>query len=1048
MRLGRWMGACLALLAVTAQAQAALPVAQGYGQVRAFFFEGSGLPISGVRVLEGDSILATSDREGMIVVSMPAGSYVLRFELPGGPSFATAQPIPVVRGQETEFLVTVAVDGAPRFDVEAPAGPMVTETTTVATPEGLVQGRITSEEGGAPVLGARVFVRGTGRTARSDEEGRFEILLPTGDRELTIIHPQFSTRTVSGMAVRTQSNPQVQVRLEAKSAQLAEMVITAPRIEGSAIAVLQERQNSGSVADVLGADQMSKSGDSDAASALSRVTGITIVGGRYIYVRGLGERYSSTLLNDSNLPSPDPERRVVPLDLFPTNAIAGLVVQKSYSADVPGEFGGGLVKIRTKDIPEELTLSLSLSVGANSVSTMRQGLVYDGGGTDWLGFGAGHRALPKPFAEAASRARIDPYVPLLQEDGFTSGQRERLAEMLDPNFGSRQRTLPPGFRVSSEAGGRFDLFGVGAGAYISTNFNNTWSITDNAFRTYEVDAGTGDLRERKSQRIITGTNEVSLSVLGALSVDLCEGHELALTLGVFRISSNSAAETTGFDDDRGADVLKSRLTWSERMVVTNQLRGRHQLSEAWGLQLDWRYQLAFATLDQPNRRSLRYEQQPDGRLRLDPDGTERFYSDLFDLNHDVAADVMMPMQLFGSLDSTLKGGLALQVKDRQVNVRRFTYKRPGLRDPAETERVEYLGPDRVFSADTLEPGLQELEESTRSDDNYVGGQSVLGAYLMGDFAVLQELTVQAGLRVEHSKQTIESQPLPGSERTAFDPASLSAVDLLPSVTATWGFIERMQLRAGLARTVNRPSFRELSPAAYIDLARSREFRGNPELERAQILHCDLRWEWYPAEGESVSVAAFAKLFDRPIENTLSGGANAVARPINTQSARNLGLELEARKTFGFVGPAFEDIYVAGNLTLVSSQVTIGEAESILTSDRRALQGQSPYVFNAQVGYDNAALGTSMSLLFNVFARRINDVGVEGLPDIFEESRPELNFVARQRWQRFSFGLKVKNILNNRFRLTQTEPNAAGAVRDVEQYCRGVEFAVSIAADLD
>lgn len=1034
----------------SSQAQPIPAAPKAEGMVRAFFFEARGLPVSGVRVVEDGEVQATSDREGMVLFAASEGEHTYELTLASGTSYTSLQKITVVRGQETEFLVTFPTAGAGplEVDVETPKGELEVETASVAVQASVVAGRVVADKDGKPVVGARIFVRGTASDGQSDTQGRFELRLPLGRRELTVIHPGFSTQVVPDVIVGAEGLSGLEVRLTEKSLELAEMVITAPRIEGSASLVLEERQQSASVSDVLGRDQITKAGDSDAASALSRVTGITVIGGRFIYVRGLGERYSSTLLNDSNLPSPDPERRVVPLDIFPTSAIAGLVVQKSYSPDIPGEFGGGIVKIRTREIPEDFVLSLSLSLGANSVTTFQEGLTYSGGGSDWLGFGVAERQLPSEFAKVASERRIDPYVPLLKESGFTSGERERLAEMLDPNFAPRRRTLPPNARLTAEVGGKFQLFGAKAGAYLSTSYNNAWTATENAFRTYSTEASSGTLRLRRNQTILEGENEVALSALGALSLDLNEDQQLRLTVGVFRISSNTASETTGYDDDRATDILKSRLSWSERMVNTNQVRGSHLIHADLGLRLDWRYQLALATLDQPNRRSLRYELQPDGRFSLDPDGTERFYSELLDINHDLAADVSLPLKLFGGRESLFKGGVAANIKARDVYVRRFAYKRAEIRDGAEKASVELLPRDRVFAADTLEPGLQEMEESTRSDDNYRGAQEVFAGYLMGDLALLDALKVQTGLRIEHSAQTIEGTPQPGIERTPFDPVTLSTLDLFPSLTTTWSFLDDMQLRAGLARTVNRPSFRELSPAAFIDLARAREIRGNPELQRAQILHADLRWEWYPSAGETVSVAAFAKLFDSPIENSIKGGANTVAQPINTDSARNLGLEFEARKGLGSIAAVLEDFYLAGNLTLVTSRVSLGEVDTILTSKERALQGQSPYVVNAQLGYDNSDWGTSVSLLFNVFGRRINDVGVEGLPDIYEESRPELNLVVRQRWDRFTLGLKVKNMLNTEYRLTQTEPRDEGEVLDVERYRRGVEFALTIGADLN
>lgn len=1037
----------------TETSSAAARPSGGVGSIRGFFFQSNGAPMPGVEVKVLDlgprpDGPVVSDDEGMFLFEIEAGEHPLEFVLPGGRTFRPERRIPVFGGQETEFVVTFPGVGDPDVDIEVPgaalSGPVEDTGET-----GVVVGVLRTSEGNKAIADARIFVRGTGVDARSDAQGRFEIELPAGLRELTIIHPDYSTKTVKGIEVPANDSVEVEAKLDKKSAQLATMVITAPRIEGSAISVLEERKASSNVEDVLGADQISKSGDSDAASALSRVTGITVVGGRFVYVRGLGERYSSTLMNSSSLPSPDPERRVVPLDLFPASAISSLVVQKSYSADLPGEFGGGVVEIRTKDIPEDFTLELSLSTGANSFATFREGLTYPGGGSDWLGFGVDYRDLPDPFAAVAEDRRIEPYAPVTGEDGFRPGELERFAEMFDPNFGTTPRTLPPDFGASAEVGGKFELFGLRAGAYVSGTYDNKWRIQDNDFTKWRSSTG-GALEPRSSFRILEGENEVSLSGLGSFGVDFDDDNQIRLTLGVFRISSDNASETTGFDEDRGDDVLKSRLTWSERMVSTNQVRGTNLLSKALDLRVDWRYQFALATRDQPNRRSLRYTAElTDGRLALDSDGTERFYSELLDLNHDVGVDVSMPVSLPWGIESKLKSGVALEIKDRAVAARRFSYLRKDFRGTEEAFRTRFLPRDRLFDADVIEPGLVDFQETTRSDDNYTAAQLLVAGYVLGEFALTKDLDVQVGLRVESSKQNVDGEPPPGADRVVFEAAELATVDPLPSITATWRFIEDMQLRAGFARTVNRPSFRELSNAPYIDLARAREYRGNEDLQRADILHGDLRWEWYPSPGESVSVAAFAKLIGSPIENSIDGGANQVARPINTDRANNLGVEFEARKNFGFITAALEDLYVAGNLALISSRVVIGEEnQGTLTSAERALQGQSPYVVNLQLGYDNIDWGSSASVIFNVFGRRINDVGVNGIPDIYEESRPELNFVFSQRFGRFKVGLKLKNLLNTDFVLTQTETREGGERLEAERYERGISGSLGLSVDLD
>ena len=262
------------------------------------------------------------------------------------------------------------------------------------------------------------------------------------------------------------------------------------------------------------------------------------------------------------------------------------------------------------------------------------------------------------------------------------------------------------------------------------------------------------------------------------------------------------------------------------------------------------------------------------------------------------------------------------------------------------------------------------------------------------------------------------------------------------------FVPDMQIRLSASRTINRPNFRELSPSRFFDLATNRIFEGNPDLERATITHYDVRWEWYPSPGENVSIAGFIKQFQDPIENQLFGGSDLVFVPDNVDSATNIGVEFEFRKNFGFFGDWFEDLYLAANLALIESNVDLGDLVTIATETERPLQGQSPFALNAQAGYDNIESRTSLSVLFNVFGRRIESVGVQGLPDIYEEPVPRLDVVASQGIGRVKVGVKGQNLLDPDVRFTLTERGGEGRVLDFRRFQLGRIFSLSLSVDLN
>ncbi|MEM9489552.1 MAG: carboxypeptidase regulatory-like domain-containing protein, partial [Myxococcota bacterium] len=379
------------------------------GQLRVLVFVGR-VPVFGVELtIEGQPSVSTN-QDGTAEFSLSGGTYTIRASvprqlLPGvsgiGPVTVETKPVDIVPGEEVEAILTLDRTGKiSNFDVET-ADVRAEERRREAEferrrrslPQGKVRGKLYTGAVREPVSGARVFVRGVPVEAVTDDEGVFELELPEGRYDLTIIHPRYITVNLRDVDVDANRPKELRVAAEPATAQLEDFVVTAPHIEGGVAGLVTERRESASVDEVIGVEEMSRSGDSDAAGALKRVTGITVVGGQFVYVRGMGERYSSTLLNGQYIPSPEPERRVVPLDLFSTDVLESVVIQKTPSPDSPGEFGGGVVQLRTRGFPDEFTLSASASLGAVTTATFRSRPGYRGGSFDVLGFDDGTREL-------------------------------------------------------------------------------------------------------------------------------------------------------------------------------------------------------------------------------------------------------------------------------------------------------------------------------------------------------------------------------------------------------------------------------------------------------------------------------------------------------------------------------------------------------------------------------------------------------------------------------------------------------------------------------
>ncbi len=1047
-----------ALCLMTALLSPAIAWAEGRGVIDGFVFDTSGAPLAAVEIRYLGAVVATSDEDGYFRLDVPVGRPTLVFRAPGREP-QTSPPIPVSAGAATEIILVYRDSGVGAFDLEAPTGPAPDQVDDVDLPKTEVSGRVVNKDG-APVEGARIVARGTSADARTDADGRFTVLLPVGSWTLTIIHPNHATAQAP-VTVESIARPpaEIQVEVEERVATLTELIVTAPQIEGAAVYVLKERQEASTVTDILGADQISKAGDSDAASALARVTGVTIVDGRFVYVRGLGPRYSTVLMNGSVLPSPEPNLRVVPLDLFPASFISSLTVQKNFSPDMPGEFGGGIIDIETKDIPDEFEASLSVSVGGRTGSTFQEGPRYDGTPSDWLGFGIPGRAVPQPVRDAASNNLLIRDGDLLNPElGFSPGELERLGESFGSDYGIGTQTIIPDLGTSGSIGTAFDIFGGRGGASVAFDYGNKWLFLDPLQnRNYQLSGGELTLRESFDlQRV---QNEVALSVLAGLGLDINPLNSLRLTSTINRISTNQTSFGTGIARETSLPQETRVFRWVERMLWTTQLKGEHTIVPLARLELDYRYMFSIAFRDEPNRREQRRDSDPTtGEFFYSADQNQRFYSELDDQNHDGGLDLTLPVNLFEKLRSDFKIGTAFTVKDRDVLVRRLQYREITGRIPPEEAVFRRFSPvGTLFQPDYISSNFLEITELTRIDDNYVGKAELFAGYAMADLNFPHRIRLTGGVRGEQSNQRItivdpvNREPIDISDELFPDLpegrelGELERFDLMPSALITWEFVENMQIRAGYSRTVNRPSLRELSPAPFIDVTSGRQYKGNPLLDRAIIDNIDLRWEWYPSPGESVSIAGFVKLFDQPIEFQQTIGAGIIEfSPINSERAQNIGVEFEFRKSSDFLATWtnarwMADFYFAANLTVVWSEVELPE-DTQLTNTERPLQGQSPYVVNAQLGYENLDSGTNATLLFNIFGERIRSVGILGIPDVYEQPRPMLDFVFRQRIGLFDLSAKVKNMLNS-VNLETVGQDRDGLV--FTRFRKGVEFSVGL-----
>jgi len=919
---------------------------------------------------------------------------------------------------------------------------------------GTLAGQLTSADDGQPIAGARVFISGQSRDIRTDDNGRFEVEVPSGEYSISVLHSSFNTVTRDGIEVPAGDREELALALTPAGSELPEFVVIEPYIAGSLASVLAERRESDGVTDVLSSEQISRAGDSDAAGALKRVTGLTLVGGQYIYVRGLGERYSSVLLNNAVIPSPDPTRRVVPLTLFPTDVIEAVVVQKTASANLPGDFGGGTVQLRTVSYPQELTLKLSASVGYRDGTTGEKGLSYEGSDSDWLGYDDGARDLPDSLAEATADGEFLRPRSFTNPDGFTPEEIEMFGEDLaaKSTYDVNEKTLPADLGLSGSFGNSFALGDSARWGFMTAfKYDNKWGNVNEIRREYAA-TGSGDdlgLQLTDDLTVDRTLNYIDTGLFANTGVAFATDQEIGFNAMLLRQTENETRIQEGEEDSQ--ILRRYTFEWIENELESFQLLGSHALPlEGWTL--DWQYTDATAGRDEPNTRKYRRDDDDEDGVYIvstRSDSNSQAWSTLEDNLSHWTVDSALPLN-WGRHSVVLRAGLSDLERDRFASIRTYAFQG---RIPNDLRDLEY---SELYTPEYIDPMILQLRETTRATDTYTANQTLEAMFLNLDVMLFDEkYRLSMGLRDEENFQEVVTANLANPDAPPVI-GTIDQQDMLPSVAMTWAYSDSAQFRAVYAESVNRPDFREMAPAPYLDPLLDIVTVGNPELVTAELKNYDLRWEYYFSPSESFSVAAFYKDFTNPIEKTFSSGGSArIITLQNALGAELTGVEMDYSQSlgwirdvgwlswladldWGFIGPFDWDNYqFALNYAWIDSTVEIDTTQTTQTNPDRPLQGQSPWVFNVQLGYYNPESPSEWTLLYNEFGERITQAGVLGQPDIYEQPFPQLDFIYKRRiGDNWRLSLKLKNLLDPDVKFTQ-----GGEI--TRAYSRGRDFSLDL-----
>ena len=986
-------------------------------------------PLADAEILvDGKSSGRTGDN-GVLRLNLPAGSH--RLELRRADESVVTLDLDLAEKEIAELIATLYPDSAPSLLIESSHqddGAVAEQSdSTPAGPPGTFTGRIVSSEDGKPVAGARVFISGTPLDVSTDADGVFSVPVAAGEYSISVIAGSFSTITLYDIAVAADETTTRNIELTPAGLELPEFVVLEPFVEGSLAAFVEERRTSSAVTDILGAEQISRAGDSDAAGALKRVTGLTLVDGKFIYVRGLGERYSSVLLNGAQIPSPDPTRRVVPLDLFPTEILSGIVVQKTFTADMPGEFAGGTIQLRTRGVPESFLLRASLGLGYADGTTGKDGLSYDGGNRDWTGFD-GVREAPAGLLG-----------PALPSDPL---ELENLGERLaSSSYSIYDKNIGPDSSVSVSVGDdfRFSDGDWSLGYIASFRHSQNWDTRLEQRGAFSTLANgtliplTSFTRERTERAIDSG-------LFLSTGLKIGEHHDLVATAFQVRQTTDEAQIDDGLQDS-GSIERKFSLEWIENELTTRQFGGTHSLVALGNLVLDWQYTDSDASRSSPFVREYNFTFDEIDTYVYNGQNFIRF-EQLDDSAQQKRLNFKWPWTFNDTDTLTLQAGGDQLEKERASSIQRFAYRGGRVRNATGIDQVllpELIGPL---------PSQLQLQRATQSTDAYTAIQELDAIFASADL-VWGEWRANLGVREERNDQQVITLPLFAGPNDQPTIGRIESTDRLPSGSLTWAYSSAAQVRLGYSETLSRPDLRELSPAPFIDPLLDTRVLGNPDLVQAEIESRDVRWEYYFTPTESFSIAYFEKDFSNPIELVRIPGSGELLGLSNAESASNSGIELDYYRSFSGVekiawlpgwlsGLPWADLFLGANYARIESEIDLGASLGTQTNARRPLQGQSPYVANLSVSYLHPEGDIEATLLYNVSGARISQVGSSGLPDILEQPFDQLDFTlsAKLPWEGWKLKARLRNIL---------DPDVEFTIGDevTRSYSKGREAALSV-----
>lgn len=923
---------------------------------------------------------------------------------------------------------------------------LVFNSLVVFSQKGTIRGTVIEDATGETVIGASVVIKNTINGVSTDLDGQFSLQVEEGTYDLVVSYISFESLTIQSVIVKSGEVTLLNnIRMRENSLQLGEVMITATATRKSEAAINTMKKKSVSMMDGISAEKMKMTGDATAVEAAKRVTGVSIEGGKYVYVRGLGDRYTKVTLNEVDIPGLDPDKNSLQMDIFPSNLIDNIVVSKNFTADMPADFTGGIMNIETKAFPEEELFTVSAGFSYNPQMHFNSDFISsEGSSTDFLGFDDGTRALP----ENAKAAVIPtPY------NGATPEQVNSFVNEFNPELGATKQTSLMDFSGSLSYGNQIKLNSDNSknprlGYIFSLSYKTDYKYYDDVtYGEYQRKSDPND-NELVSANLQEGVLAEKNVLVGALAGVAYKTNLSKVRLTVMHLQ-NGESKAGQFKIDNNPEGVgqsgyfaeSNNLEYNQRTLSNLLLNGTHRINTS-GWEIDWRVSPTYSTSNDPDVRSTAFTQTATDTFFAAGGGglPSRIWRSLQEVNVTSKIDLTKDYKLWDE-DAKLKFGVSHNYKNRNYEILRYDVQ---FFYPQQWNDYD---PNNILTAENLYPNRPNgiFYQSGNADPNpnaYESSVNNTAVYISNEFSITPNLKSIVGIRAENYVQKHTGRDIAyatGDEvngKNLEDEKVLESLDFFPSINLIYAIAEEQNLRFAFSQTIARPSFKELSFAQILDPISNRSFNGSlftysdwdGELVVTNVNNIDFRWEKFMERGQILSASLFYKTFKNPIElvRIPEQQTSTEFQPRNVGDGQLLGLELEATKSLAFISEKIQNFSVSGNLTLVQSRIDMTDREYNARKEYertgesiknyRPMAGQAPYVVNFGLSYGDVEKGIQTGLFYNVKGAALQIVGSGLTPDVFQDPFHSLNFGFNKKLgedRKTAIDIKIANILNDK-----------------------------------